>query len=311
MPHDDNAMPRRRFLKLTTTAIATAPTLLSGLDRAGAAESAPAPRRAAGRGGGAAADLVRIASVPTAVDGGLLPVLIGEFEKESGLKTTLFPDVEPYLLAGAGKVDLVISHFGHRGVEEFVLKGMGLWPRTVFSNQLCLFGPPADPARVAGLASLAEAFRRIVRTGSYYVMNETRGLRYLTEIMVHAAGIPPRGDWFIDPRENKEDAIKLAAKRKAYVLWGLTPFLEAEKESRSGLVPLVTADPILQRIMVSIVVNPDRVPGANRAGAERFERFLLDPATQARIMTIHYPGAEAAVWAPAGRHNSGEALRGL
>jgi ABC-type tungstate transport system permease subunit len=62
--------------------------------------------------------------------------------------------------------------------------------------------------------------------------------------------------------------------------------------------------------MVSIVVNPERVTGVNVAGASLFQKFLLSPPTQASIMKVHYPGAEQAVWAPAGRHNAGEILRG-
>jgi ABC-type tungstate transport system permease subunit len=141
-------------------------------------------------------------------------------------------------------------------------------------------------------------------------LNETKGLRYLTEILWNAAGKPPKGPWFIDSGISKKDAIALAAKHKAYVLWGLTPFLREQNATHRDLVPLVTADPLLQRIMVSIVVKPERVPGVNEAGAAEFQKFLLLPATQAMIMGTHYPGAKQAVWGSAGRHNAGPALPG-
>ncbi len=217
-------------------------------------------------------------------------------------------DDDPFDPAQAGKFDLVISHFGHRDTEEFVLNGFGLWPRTVFSNQLALFGPPSDPAKVRDLPDLVTVFRRIAETKALYVLNETKGLRYLTEILWNAAGRPSKGSWFIDSGASKKDAILLAAERKAYVLWGLTPFLRERKAAQGKLVPIVTADPLLQRIMVSIVVNPERVPGVNVAGASSFQKFLLLPSTQAKITKIHYPGAEQAVWAPAGRNNAGSAL---
>jgi len=66
---------------------------------------------------------------------------------------------------------------------------------------------------------------------------------------------------------------------------------------------------MLQRVMVSVVVNPERVSGVNAADAARFQKYLLSPATQARILEIHYPGIKQAVWAPAGRHNAGSALQ--
>ncbi len=308
MPPEETPIPRRKFLQLATAALAAGPAIL-GSTTAHAAEKA-ASERTPSHGTAASPGLVRIASVSTSVEGGLLPALIAAFEAETGLKVALTADDDLYRPAREGRFDLLISHFGHRDVEKFVLKGFGLWPRTVFSNQLGLFGPPSDPAGVRGLTDLVQAFRRIAEARAPYVMNETKGLTYLTEILWNAAGRPPKGPWFIDPGTSKRDAIVLAAERKAYVLWGLTPFTREQKAAHEALVPLVTADPLLQRIMVSIVVNPERMPGVNVAGASRFQKFLLSPQTQARIMKVHYPGIEQASWTPAGRHNAGSALPG-
>ena len=76
------------------------------------------------------------------------------------------------------------------------------------------------------------------------------------------------------------------------------------EQSPLDLEPLVIADPLLQRIMVSIVVNPTAVKTVNAAGAKAFESFLLTPAVQARIAAFRYPDFAEQVWWPAGRHNS-------
>jgi tungstate transport system substrate-binding protein len=292
MPFDGPRIPRRSFLKFATTALAAGPALISR----GALAAATATR------------LLRVASVTTAVEGGALPTLAEAFEKETGLHVEITAGDDPHHQAESGLADLVVSHFGHRDTERFVLKGFGLWPRTVFSNQLGLLGPPADPAKVRGLPSLVQAFRQIAKAKAPFVANETHGLRYLTKILWYAAGQPPKGPWFIDPGISKSDAMALAAERGAYVFWGLTPFLRDQKAAHRALEPLVTSDPLLQRLMVSIVVNAERVPGANAVGAAKFQEFLLLPRTQARIMEIHYPGIGQAVWAPAGRHNPGSVL---
>jgi hypothetical protein len=70
-----------------------------------------------------------------------------------------------------------------------------------------------------------------------------------------------------------------------------------------NLEPLVVADPLLQRMLVSIVVRPTKNPGVNEEGAHALQSFLLSPATQARIREVRYPGATAVFWVPAGRHN--------
>ncbi|MEO8700252.1 MAG: substrate-binding domain-containing protein [Kofleriaceae bacterium] len=251
------------------------------------------------------AEIVRLASVPTAVEGNVLPELIKLFEQRSPYRVQLTTSPRLYDQARDGAHDLLVSHYGHRDAEQFVLDGLGEWPRTLFSNQMALIGPPGDPAGIRGLGDAGAAFRRIAATKSKFVLNEIDGVRYLTEILWHAAGSPDRTGWFVEPNASKDGAIKIASELGAYTLWGLTPFLRLEGLK---LEPLVLADPLLQRMMVSIVVKPGGVRRANTVGATALQTFLLQPATQALIRTIHYPGKDAVAWVPAGRHNRTEVL---
>jgi tungstate transport system substrate-binding protein len=170
---------------------------------------------------------------------------------------------------------------------------------------MALLGPPADPARVKGLTDAGEAFRRIAAARAPFVLNHIEGVQYLTEILWNAAGRPDRTGWLLDEGRRKDDAIRFASERGGYSLWGLTPFLRLQREAASplNLEPLVVADPLLQRMLVSIVVKPAKTPGVNVAGALAFQNFLLEPATQARIREVRYPGAEGVLWVPGGRHN--------
>jgi tungstate transport system substrate-binding protein len=244
--------------------------------------------------------LVRVASVKTAVEGGLLPALVESFQKSSTYRVQVTTGTQVYELARDGLVDLVISHYGHRDAEAYVLEGLGEWPRMIFSNQMVLVGPPSDPAKVRGLPDLAEAFRRIAASRSEYLINETDGVRYLTEILWNAIGKPPRDGWLVEAKVSKDAAIAEAVSRGAYTLWGLTPFLRTIGDR--PLEPLVIDDPLLHRMMVSVLVKPASALRINTVGALAFQTHLLQPATQAAIRGIHYP-AQDATWVPAGRHN--------
>jgi tungstate transport system substrate-binding protein len=247
--------------------------------------------------------IVRVASVKTAVEGKLLPALIEQFEREQPYRVRLTTGERVYDAARAGKVDAVISHYGHKDAEAFVLEGLGEWPRTVFSNQMALVGPPSDPARVRGLDDVGEAFHRIAETRSPFVLNDIDGVRYLTAILWNAAGRPDRTGWFVDARTAKDEAIERASALGGYTLWGLTPFLRMQEARKLALEPHVLGDPLLQRMLVSILVKPGGVRRSNTAGASAFQSFLLAPATQAAIRTIRYPGQRVVSWVPAGRHN--------
>jgi tungstate transport system substrate-binding protein len=248
-------------------------------------------------------ELVRVLSVPTSVEGNVLPELIKEFLHQTPYRVQLTASPQLYGLAREGKADLLVSHYGHRDAEAFVLAGLGEWPRTIFSNQMALVGPPSDPARVRGLEDAGEAFRRIAETRSKFVLNDIDGVRYLASVLWNAAGCPDRAGWWIEPNASRGGAIMQASDLGGYSLWGLTPFLRLDSNAPVKLEPLVLADPLLHRMMVSIIVKPGGVRATNPAGAAALQRYLLEPKTQARIRTIRYPGRSVVTWVPAGRHN--------
>jgi tungstate transport system substrate-binding protein len=248
---------------------------------------------------------VRLAMVNVPDD--VVRPLLAEFSKQFGQQAEIvYTGNDPFAVARDGKADLVIAHYGHEGVAPFVTGGFGLWPHAVFANQIALLGPPSDPAHVRGLADAAEAMRRIATSHSRFVMNNSAGNRYVEDILWTRAGNPPKGDWYLDRHSQGPQAARDAAQEGAYTLWGVPPFLRLKRQSPLTLEPLVTADAIFQRIMVAIVVNPQKVSGVNNAGAEAFQTFLLAPSTQARISAFRYPDLDQQVWWPAGRHNNAQ-----
>jgi ABC-type tungstate transport system permease subunit len=101
-----------------------------------------------------------------------------------------------------------------------------------------------------------------------------------------------------------------ASSRGAYTIWGVTRFLDIAATKHLKLEPLVTDDPILQRIMVTIVVNPSKVSGVSLIAPNGFQRFLLSPATQSRIRAFHNKALGRPVFFAAGRNNEAALLLG-
>ena len=297
---------RRRFLRLlggATGAPAVTGTLAPcNQGASGETESSPNTEVAA------QTSLVRLSSVVTPQDGGLYDDLLPDFERQTGYKVELTTQSDVYGPARAGQADVVISHYGHRDAQAFVQEGIGQWPQPVFSNQLALLGVSDDPAGVRDLTDLVEAFGRIAQTESPFIVNYLEGAKYLSEILWHAAGRPEKGQWYRDEGLKRKEAIDAAAQQGGYVIWGLTPFLAAQQADPVDLHPLVLDDPLLQRILVSVAVNPDKVSGVNAEGVRAFQQYLLAPATQALIRAFRLPGIDQQIWWPAGRNNEGSFL---
>lgn len=258
--------------------------------------------------------VVRLAVVITPESSGLLTQLLRDFEKQSGLKVIVDSRQDVFGLAREGNADLVLAHYGHGGTEGFCTNGLGFWPRPVFANQSALIGPISDPARIAGCRDAVEGFSRIARARAPFIVNNSVTEKYLMDVLWQAADRPDRTGWCLDRglrnRAETKDAIEAAVKEKGYTLWGLVPFLKyVEANPQCGMKAFVTDDPLLQRMMVTVVVNPDRIQGVNVTGARALERFLIAPETQARIRAFRIAGFDGPVWWPAGRDNSGPFLR--
>jgi tungstate transport system substrate-binding protein len=316
-----SALDRRRFLGVLGAGGAALVAAAAGVATSGPTASAAGGNGSGngsggGAGGGGSSSSVpsrpttktrgvRLVSVVTPIEGGLYGDLLPDFEQQTGYSVKLTgssPDV--FGPARAGKADIVVSHYGHKNAEAFVQGGYGSWPQTVFFNPMALLGPPNDPAQVRGLTDAAEAFQRIAATKSPFVVNNIEGVKYLTNVLWNAAGQPDRSGWYHDQGLRERPAIDSAAQQDGYTFWGLTPYLTADKQRPTGLVPLVLEDPLLQRIMVTIRVLPRHLSGINTQGAEAFQRYLLEPRTQARIRAFRYPSIDEQIWWPAGRNNA-------
>lgn len=132
------------------------------------------------------------------------------------------------------------------------------------------------------MGDLVAAFRTIVRSGATYVVNDCDGLNYLGEILWHAAGRPDRAGRDVDQGLRGQAVIDATVEKGGYMLWGLTPFRRTRQAGPADLEPLLLKDPLLQRIMASIVVRPEKVPGVNPAAATAFQDYPLSPATTRR-----------------------------
>jgi tungstate transport system substrate-binding protein len=259
-----------------------------------------------------ASKIVRLFAVRTEFDSGLLDGLIADFEKQTGYRIQHSSGRDTYEeLAKAGKVDVILSHYRHTGLGDFVTKGYGLWPEPVMANITGFLAPPDDPAHIKGLTDGTEMFRRIASAQAKFIVNGDPNSRYLLDTLWNAAGKPDRQGWYIDPGLEGLDAAKRAAADKAYMTWGVTAFIAAKKDNDLSLDLVIPTGSLMQRVMVCVVVNPNKVPHANVAGAKALQKYLLAPATQARIEAFRYAGLDMAVFLPAGRNNEDDVLKAV
>ncbi|MBI3940596.1 MAG: hypothetical protein HY315_07150 [Acidobacteria bacterium] len=142
----------------------------------------------------AQSSVIRLQIVNVPVDSGLLAGLLPDFERATGYRVDVQKGEQVYDFARQGAADLVLSHYGHAAVDNFMSDGLGLWPRVVFANQAVIIGPSSDRAGIRGLDDAVEAFRRIAQTQSRFVVNNAATEKYLAQVLWEGAGrIRPAG----------------------------------------------------------------------------------------------------------------------
>jgi tungstate transport system substrate-binding protein len=174
---------------------------------------------------------------------------------------------------------------------------------------MVIIGPESDPAKIKGLSNATEALKQIAKTNSPYIMNNIPSVRYLTGTLMAGAKLSENRSWFLDEGKMKGRAIKFAEKKQGYVIFGAFPFLRFKQKSNSKMKILVHTDPILQRVMVSVIVNPKKIKGVNLDAAKALQTFLLSKRTQARIAAFRAKGSNQQLWWPAARHNAMHSLK--
>lgn len=250
-----------------------------------------------------AGSTVRLLHVGAADTDNFLDVLVAPFEKESGYDVVpTMGGIDIFDQARASEADIVMAHLGFTELQEFVTDGYGHWPAPVMSNTVVFLVPPMDPVGIANAADPVAALRMIAEAEHPFVVNNLGETRFIFDTVWNAVGRPD-GDWIIDPGLSGPAAVREAARRGAYTLWGLHPFLMLQNSPQPvNLTAQIYNDSLMQRILATVVVN--RPPGrVNEEGALAFQEYLVRPDTQATIRNFRLEGFDMPVFWPAANQN--------
>jgi tungstate transport system substrate-binding protein len=179
----------------------------------------------------------------------------------------------------AGKVDLLTMHSGDI-TTDLVADGFGVNMRPWTRNELCIVGPPDDPAHIRGMTSGAAALRKIAQAHARFVDFEGIGSRELVHTLWRLADTEPKGDWVLkDDTVSKWNILQFARTNHAYVVVGFIP-AQMGKMYAAGMEILVKDDPIMRRPFIVMVANPKKFSQANYTGACALSDFLLSSKVQ-------------------------------
>jgi len=221
-----------------------------------------------------------LATTTSTRDSGLLDVLAPTFERKSGikLKVVAVGSGQALELGRRGDADVLLTH-APDGEVKFMEEGHAARRLPVMHNDFVLVGPATDPADVAGAKSVTDAFTRIARQAAPFVSRgDDSGTHRKERAIWKAAGIKPKGAWYLRAGSGMAAVLRMANEKGAYTLADRGTFL-AQQEALD-LKILHIGDPLLRNPYAVITVSPEKHPGVNHQAAERFAEFLTFPEVQ-------------------------------
>jgi len=228
-----------------------------------------------------------LATTTSTQDSGLLDVLIPVFEKDSGymVKTIAVGSGQAMAMGEKGEADVLLVH-SPDAEKKFMEKGAGSSRRLVMHNDFIIVGPASDPAKIRGVKTSAEAFKKIAQSGSIFLSRgDNSGTHAKEKGLWKGAGVTAEGQkWYQQTGLGMGQTLNVAAEKKGYTLTDRATYLSLKKGL--GLEILVEGDAKLLNIYYVIEVNPAKWPKVNASGAKSFADFMVSKKTQSLIGTF-------------------------
>lgn len=216
-----------------------------------------------------------LATTTSVQDTGLLDVLMQAFWQKTGyiVKAIAVGTGQALQMGRLGEADILWVH-SPADEKQFVADGYGMNRTTFMHNDFLILGPENDPAKVLGVSSAVEAFKKIAAGKTLFVSRGDNSGTHKKEKMIwKEAGVSPIKDAYIEVGQGMAATVAIANEKKAYCLVDRSSYLSLKKSI--NLLIVFEGDPLLINYYSLILVNPDKFSKINVSGAKALFDFLL------------------------------------
>lgn len=216
-----------------------------------------------------------LATTTSTRDSGLLDMLLPIFEERTGymVKMIAVGTGKALAMGEEGNADVLLVH-APQAEKEFMENGFGSERYLIMHNDFVIVGPYDDPAGICGTPVAADALAKIAALEAIFITRGDDSGTHKKELSLwEQSGIVPGGAWYLETGQGMGSTLHITSEKFGYTLTDRATYL-AQRENLE-LDILLERDALLLNIYHVMVVNPQRWPDVNAAGAVAFAEFMV------------------------------------
>ncbi len=234
----------------------------------------------------AAETRIRMASTTSTQNSGLFDYLLPIFEKKTGIKIDVVAvgtgaSIE---IGKRGDADVVFVHAKEQELKA-VEEGYFVNRHDVMYNDFVIIGPTTDPAKIKGMKSATDAFKKIAESGSSFVSRGDKSGTNTKELAIwKKAGIEPAGKaWYLEVGQGMEKTQRIADEKRAYTLTDRGTWLATKDKDKLDMAVVLEGDPVLFNQYGVMAVNPEKTKTVKYKEAMEFVNWIISKEGQAAV----------------------------
>ena len=226
------------------------------------------------------------ASTTSTENSGLFAYILPTFEKKTGIKVKVVArgTGAAIEMGKRGDADVVFVHAKEQELKA-VEEGYFVNRHDVMYNDFVIIGPMNDPAKIKGIKSASEAFRKIAESGNLFVSRGDNSGTNMKELSIwKITGIDPKSQkWYLEVGQGMEKTQRIANEKHAYTLTDRGTWLATREKDKLEMVIVLEGDPVLFNQYGVMAVNPEEQKHVKYKEAMEFINWLISKEGQEAI----------------------------
>jgi tungstate transport system substrate-binding protein len=226
------------------------------------------------------------ASTTSTENSGLFSYILPIFEKKAGIKVKVVArgTGAAIEMGRRGDADMVLVHAKEQELKA-VEEGYFVNRHDLMYNDFVIIGPADDPAKIKGIKTATDAFRKISESGRSFVSRGDNSGTHTKELAIwKKTGMDPKGQkWYLEAGQGMEKTQRIADEKRAYTLTDRGTWLATKDKDKLEMIIVLEGDPALFNQYGVMTVNPEKHNHVKYKESMEFISWLISKEGQEAI----------------------------